>query len=159
MRTRARQYGGEAKLRSHACFGILANMDDSWELRLVPKFRQVVKNLRPLSVLDDLLEKGLINIEEYKGLRSPLYRTDEDISRMLLTEILPKKGPQSFQRFCEVLLAVRDQAHIATDILGYELPMSRPSVESSPMSDEKTASSETESVFALSRKLSGVSRM
>ena len=71
------------------------------------KFRQVVKNLRPLSVLDDLLEKGLIDIEEHKDLRSPWYRTDEDRSRMLLTEILPKKGPQSFQRFCEVLLAVR----------------------------------------------------
>ena len=121
-------------------------MDDSWQLRLAPKFRQVVENLRPLSVLDHLLEKDLIDTEEYKGLRSPWYRTDEDRSRMLLTEILPKKGPQSFQRFCEVLLAIRDQAHIATDILGYELPVSRPSVEPSPMSDEKTASSETESV-------------
>ena len=108
-----------------------------WEERLAPKFRKVVENLQPLLLLDLLVERGLLDLEQYKYLNNPWqHATDEDRSRRLLSEILPKKGPQSFNKFCEVLLEVPDQAFIARDILEYRSPAGQPS--------DSASSSETE---------------
>lgn len=86
---------------------------------MTPNFTKVVQNLRPSLRLDLLLEKGLLLSEEYAYVRSSQHVTDEERSRVLLNEILRKKGPQSFELFCEVLLAVTGQDFLANDFLGY----------------------------------------
>jgi hypothetical protein len=90
--------------------------DPRWDERLNKNFPAVVQNLQPLLLIDLLLKQGLLENEEYEYVRNPLHMTEEARSRELLS-ILRKKGPRSFDLFCEVLLAVRSQAFIATDIL------------------------------------------
>ena len=98
---------------------------DSWDM-LRPKFTQVVDSLRPSRLLDHLYEACLLSHEEYRYLRSPSLHTEVERSRELLTGILSRKGPQSFVKFCEVLLKLPSQAYIVTDILGYKSPTDQP---------------------------------
>ena len=84
--------------------------ESSWNL--APKFRQVVEQLRPSQLLDLLVESGLVTFEEYRYLRDPSHKTEEERSRILLTEILTKKGLQSFEKFCKLLQAVPGQAFL-----------------------------------------------
>ena len=118
----------------------MAGAMTEWDKRLTPQFTKVVQNLRPSLLVDLLLERGLLLFEEYCYVRSSQHMTEEVRSRVLI-ELLRKKGPRSFDLFCEVLLAVRDQAFIATDILGYQgrEPIAGPS----SMSDEKSSLGET----------------
>ena len=130
---------------------------DSWDERLRPKFCQIIKELRPSSLLGLLFERHLIDNEQYKYLRSPLHYTEEERSRILLSEVLPKKGHQAFEKFCEVLLEVPDQAFIARDILRYhsatEKPGSRTVDNPSQLSGKKASSSETEKSSVASSSL------
>ena len=117
-----------------------------WDKRLTPQFTKVVQNLRPSLLVDLLLERGLLLPEEYSYVRSPQHMTEQERSRVLLNDILRKKGPRSLDLFCEVLLAVRGQEFIATNILGYK---GRGAIAGpSSMSDEKASSGET--LFACS---------
>ena len=109
-------------------------MDDSWGKWVTPNFVEVVKFLQPSKLLDLLFQSRLLDSEDYKSLRGSSSGTEEDKSRKLLTEILPKKGSQSFEKFREVLRSVADQAFILTDILGYPMPVTM------PLSDEESSS-------------------
>ena len=123
----------------------MAGAMTEWDKRLIPQFTKVVQNLRPSLLVDLLLERGLLLFEEYCYVRSPQHMTEQEQSRVLI-ELLRKKGPRSLDLFCEVLLAVRGQEFIATNILGYKGrgPIAGPS----SMSDEKASSGET--LFACS---------
>ena len=121
-------------------------MDYSWEKFLTPKFHEVVRNLRPSLLLDRLVQERLLEMEEYNELRRDPHRTDEEISRVLLGKMLPKKGPQSFEKFCEALHAVPSQAFIAEKILGYARPVGGPNADR----HEKTSRGETQTVRATS---------
>ena len=67
---------------------------------------------------------------------------------ILLSEVLPKKEHQAFEKFCEVLLEVPGQAFIARDILRYhsatEKPGSMTVANPSQLLGKKASSSETE---------------
>ena len=123
----------------------MAGAMTEWDKRLIPQFTKVVQNLRPSLLVDLLLERGLLLFEEYCYVRSSQHMTEEEQSRVLI-ELLRKKGPRSLDLFCEVLLAVRGQEFIATNILGYK--GRGPIVGPSSMSDEKASSGET--LFACS---------
>ena len=100
---------------------------DDWDKYLTPHYTYVVKNLQLSPVLDELKQKGLINREEYKRQRKLIKNEcDEDGTRNLLTEILPKKGPTSFKEFLEVLKKT-DQQHIADRLLPKVMELQGPS--------------------------------
>ena len=122
--------------------------DPSWKKILAPKFPEVVETLRPSLLLDRLVGKGLLDFQEYGYIRSCSPATEEERSRSLLAEILTKKGPQSYDRFCEALLEVPAQAFIAEEILEYVRPVGGPNADRSQMSGEKAASSETKTSSA-----------
>ena len=122
--------------------------DPSWKKILAPKFPEVVETLRPSLLLDRLVGKGLLDFQEYGYIRNCLPATEEERSRRLLAEILTKKGPQSYDLFCEALLEVPAQAFIAIEILGCVRPVGGPNADRSQMSGEKVASSETKTSSA-----------
>ena len=74
-----------------------------WGKWVTPNFVKLVKYLQPSKLLDLLFQSRLLDSEEYKSLRGSSSGTKEDKLWKLLTEILPKKGPQSFEKFLEVL--------------------------------------------------------
>lgn len=92
--------------------------DDPWETCLRPHFHRVVGQLQVGLVLDRLLSARLVSREEYNYLRRN-FAIDEDRARHLLTEVLPKKGPEYYKMFCEILLLVPGQEHIVGIMNGH----------------------------------------
>ena len=84
-----------------------------------PILSALVEILIPLSLIDRLLEVELITIPEYERLSLDSI-DDEKRSRQLLVSILPRKGPESFDKFLNVLKETKGQKHVAKKILGEE---------------------------------------
>ena len=84
-----------------------------------PILSALVQILIPLSLIDRLLEVELITIPEYERLSLDSI-DDEKRSRTLLVSILPRKGPDSFDRFLNVLKETKGQEHVARKLLGEE---------------------------------------
>ena len=96
---------------------------------VVPRcLHKIVDTLRVSLIQDRLRADELINREEYNRLSAlPI---EEDRARLLLNEILPKKGPEAYGKFRAILLSVVGQEHIVRDILD---PMeSRPQIAEAP---------------------------
>ena len=91
-------------------------MDERWKNRVFPILPALLEILLPLSLIDGLIAVALITLEEYEELSLPIYN-DVKRSRMLLLSILPKKGPDSFDRFVNVLKKTEGQEHVAQRIM------------------------------------------
>ena len=94
-------------------------MDERWKKRVFPILPALLEILLPLSLIDGLLSVALITVQEFEKLSLRIY-DDVERSRMLLVSILPKKGPDSFDRFVSVLRETEGQEHVATKLLGNE---------------------------------------
>ena len=108
---------------------------DKWEQYVTPNLTQLVKKLKPSSLLENLRECGLLTPEDVNSLRHGC-STEQDRTRKLLYDILPYKGNDSFDRFCNVLSNVEEQAHIVTEVLEVEIETASP-VDSDPKETEK----------------------
>ena len=97
--------------------------DAQWEHLLVPHFAEVVEALRPSILLDHLRASYLLTREEYEEFQDGRL-LEVDRSRKLLNSILPLKGKESFDTFCQVLSKVDGQQHIVTQILKIETKLS-----------------------------------
>ena len=80
-----------------------------WQLYVTPKLPQLVKKLKPSSLLEELLAGDLITAEDCNTLQ--LGCSTEERPRKLLYNMLPYKGDENFYRFREILLRVDEQAH------------------------------------------------
>ena len=74
---------------------------------------KLLSTLESSYLADHLRSKQLINREDYRQVTS--FPTEEERARLLLQDILPKKGPGIYAKFREVLLTV--QENIVLDIL------------------------------------------
>lgn len=88
---------------------------EDWERYADPHFDELVKQLRPTLFLDRLRASNLINREDYSKLMSE--NSEENRSRKLLNDILPRAGKSSLDTFCKLLLRVEGQKHIVTEII------------------------------------------
>ena len=91
-------------------------IDTEWENVVTPCFTAVAESLRPSLLLNGLRQVRLITATECEQLEHENF-TEAQRSRKLLNSFLPQKGKGSFQKFCEVLLAVEGQRYIVRDIL------------------------------------------
>jgi hypothetical protein len=103
--------------------------DDKWELLVVPHFREVVAKLQPSLLLDDLRESRLVTKQEYRELWE--LPTDLERARRLVNDLLPLKGDDSLDKFCNILLKTQGQEHIVRDIIMYS-PAREASKQSNP---------------------------
>ncbi|XP_062521516.1 uncharacterized protein LOC134196419 [Corticium candelabrum] len=89
-----------------------------WEERLRPQYAYVVDVLKPDKLLPTLFADGVIDCDEFSTLRKARETlTDKGVSEKLLMDILYKKPPGSFDKFCSALRKVSGgQQHIA-DVL------------------------------------------
>ena len=92
-------------------------MSDDWQKYVVPHLVTLVKILQPSCLLDHLRADDLLSREDCATLTKS-YQTDESRSRALLDEILPRKGPDAFTKFCSILQSVQGQEHVAELIQG-----------------------------------------
>ena len=83
---------------------------------MFPILPALVEILLPLSLIDGLIAASLITVQEFEKLSLPMYDNVER-SRMLLLSILPRKGPDSFDRFLNVLSQTEGQEHVAQRIM------------------------------------------
>ena len=61
---------------------------------------EVVANLQPSLILDNLRGKGLVTREEYSNLRKS---TELEQARILVNDLLPRKGKDSLDKFCSTV--------------------------------------------------------
>ena len=87
-----------------------------WERFVTPKLPELVKKLKPSSLLEELRANDLISAEDCNTLRHDC-STEEERSRKLLYDMLPYKGDDVVDRFRQILLKVQGQAHIAKEVL------------------------------------------
>ena len=92
-------------------------MSDKWEKFVDPHFEEVVKCLQPSILLDKLRGACLITREEYSDLRKD---KELDRARTLVNDLLPRKGKDSLDKFCSILLETPGQEHIVKDVIKYE---------------------------------------
>ena len=92
-------------------------MDERWVTHVFSILPVLIEVLIPLALLERLYYGGLIALEELQRLLLAIY-DDTERSRRLLVSILPKKGPDSFDRFIKVLKETEGQEHVAQLILG-----------------------------------------
>ena len=83
---------------------------------MFPVLPTLVEILIPLALIDRLLAVDLITVPEYERLSLDSI-DDEKRSRTLLVSILPRKGPDSFDRFLAVLKESKGQEHVAQKIM------------------------------------------
>ena len=81
---------------------------------ILPDLKEI---LIPLALISRLLAADLITVQEFERLRLPLI-DDQTRSETLLVSILPRKGPDSFDRFLNVLKVTEGQEHVAQKIIG-----------------------------------------
>ena len=103
-----------------------------WERYVTPKLPELVKKLEPSLLLAELRACGLLTSEDCSTLRHECSK-EEDRSRKLLFDILPRRGNDAFDRFCHVIGKVDGQRHILKEVLQVET-MTKPSCKE----DEKT---------------------
>ena len=85
-------------------------MDIRWKKIARPKLMELRDAFRADdSIIDLLFSKFLINEEDRQKLRQ---LTNQERVSMLITEILPSKGPQSFDRFLSALRDAEGFSHI-----------------------------------------------
>lgn len=77
--------------------------DPRWESHLRQHFTEVVDVLQLDSILDRLYSVRLITNDEFRSLLSISQKSNKDAVRLLLLNILPFKGPGTFEEFCRVL--------------------------------------------------------
>ena len=94
----------------------LAESDDEWRQYVIDKLPQLVKNLRPSLLLDELRASHLLSKGECQTVNGCC--TVMDQARTLL-DLLDYKGVGRLARFCKVL-KVSGQEHIVSDVM--ELP-------------------------------------
>ena len=90
-------------------------MDERWNTHVRPILPDLLRILLPLALIDRLYAVALITLEEFERIKT--YDNTEG-SRMLLVSILPRKGPDSFDRFLSVLKETEGQEHVAQQIMG-----------------------------------------
>ena len=90
-------------------------LDSKFERVVARCFATLVNTLRFSELKDRFRTERLISREEYSWLSSLL--TEEERARRLLNDILPKKGPGTYDKFRQILLSVKGQAHIVSTIL------------------------------------------
>ena len=83
---------------------------------MFPILPTLVEILIPLALIDRLLAVDLITVPEYERLSLDSI-DDEKRSRTLLVSILPRKGPDSFDGFLNVLKEIKGQEHVAQKII------------------------------------------
>ncbi|XP_065846127.1 uncharacterized protein [Oscarella lobularis] len=86
-------------------------MDKRWRNRVHDNLPSIVEVFDPMSVLDRLLAERLVSREQYAMLRDSS-KTNEDKSRILLVDILPRKGDTAFDEFVDVLRGTERQEHV-----------------------------------------------
>ena len=86
-------------------------IDTRWDSNVRPLFSDLVQVLDPDSFLNRLYSARLVTKGEYNHLLSMSSR--EDKSRELLNDILPRKGPNSYDRFVAILRETEGQEHVA----------------------------------------------
>ena len=94
-------------------------MDERWKTFVFPILPDLIEILSPLALLTRLLAVALITAQEFERLSLDSI-DDEKRSRQLLVSILPKKGPNSFDRFLSVLKETEGQEHVVKKLLGEE---------------------------------------
>lgn len=90
---------------------------DCWTVAIYSQLTVILPQIRPDDILDLLLEDGLISRRECSDLwrrRGLGLVSDEDISRQLVLDILPRNGRprETISRLCTVLRRGR-QPHVA----------------------------------------------
>ena len=85
-------------------------IDKRWESIVRPQFDDLVRVLNPISFLDRLYREKLVDNEEYQLLLT--ISPSQGQSRKLLSEILPRKGPTSYNRFMKILRETEGQEHV-----------------------------------------------
>ena len=112
-------------------------MSDKWALFVDRHFEEVVKYLQPSILLDKLRGADLITREEYSDLRKD---KELDRARTLVNDLLPRKGKDSLDKFCSILLKTPGQEHIVKDIIKYE-PAIEASRQNEPQRDATASGS------------------
>ena len=84
---------------------------------MFPILPDLIEILMPLALISRLLAAALITVQEFERLRLPSI-DDQTRSETLLVSILPRKGPDSFDRFLNVLKETEGQEHVAQKIIG-----------------------------------------
>ncbi|XP_065836068.1 uncharacterized protein [Oscarella lobularis] len=100
-------------------------VDRRWESVVRPLLIDLASVLDPDSFLHQLFRKRLITKEEYHRLHSMTSRKEKSLA--LLSDILPRKGPKSYDDFVSVLRATEGQEHVFA-VLGGEREISTKSV-------------------------------
>ena len=85
-------------------------IDKRWESIVRPLFSDLVRVLDPDSFLDRLYSDELVTKEEYHSLR--LMSSREEKSRLLLSDILPRKGETSYDQFVTIVRKTEGQKHV-----------------------------------------------
>ncbi|XP_065836315.1 uncharacterized protein [Oscarella lobularis] len=93
-----------------------ALIDKRWESIVRPIFSDLVRVLDPDSLLDRLYSEKLVTDEEHQHLRA--ISTRQEKSRMLLKEILPRKGPTSYDQFVTIVRKTEGQEHVVKVLEG-----------------------------------------
>ncbi|XP_065843070.1 ankyrin-1-like isoform X2 [Oscarella lobularis] len=96
-------------------------IDTRWDSNVRPLFSDLVQVLDPDSFLNRLYSARLVTKGEYNHLLSMSSR--EDKSRELLNDILPRKGPNSYDRFVAILRETEGQEHVAKALEGLSAPL------------------------------------
>ena len=102
----------------------MSSGSDWWDQRVRNQLTRLIEVLRPALLLDKLLEKGIITLEDWLRLRD--LRTEADRARSLLCEIIPKSLESTLDAFCTVLKDTRGQEHVAALL---ERPSTAPPIE------------------------------
>ena len=108
---------------------VLFKMDPNWETYLRHQLPSVVQVLRPKMLADRLYADRLLNKTEYEDLTHSADSQENKARRMLL--MLQRRGPGSFDQFCDVLQQVDGQKFIEEMLRPY-IDRSRDSVLSEP---------------------------
>ena len=90
--------------------------EEKWERYVVPKLQELVKKLNPSLLLEDLRTCGLLTSEDCNTLRHDC-SNEEERTRQILYDILPRRGNDAFDRFCDVLRTTEGQKHILSEVL------------------------------------------
>ena len=115
-------------------YHVSMNMSDKWAKFVDPHFADVVEKLQPSLFLDHLRGANLVTREEYSSLLKDTL-SESQRARTLVNDLLPRKGEDSLDKFCSILLKIPGQAHIVKNIIKYE-PTSEASREYEPQCDE-----------------------
>ena len=105
----------EAIYHSETCI-VSCNMSSDWELYITPNLSEIVQKLNPTLLMERLRSCGVLTAEDCSSLRNGC-STEEERSRKLLHDILPRRGNDVFNQFCRILLTVEGQNHIVTQVM------------------------------------------